>query len=113
MKKKTSSMPEQLNSSTLFIFMRIIGSIEHPTLKISVFKMDNRLSVKFENGLYEQTFKLGADERLSTVEAVAQWADPALLADIQSNFQRMHQARMAAFERSFPASAEAVFEEII
>lgn len=106
-------MLEQLNGSTSFIFMRIIGSIEHPTLKISVFKMDNRLSVKFENGLYEQTFKLGADERLSTVEAVAQWADSVLLADIQSNFQRMHQARMAAFERSFPATTEAVFEEII
>ncbi|MEK7256255.1 MAG: hypothetical protein AAB316_15995 [Bacteroidota bacterium] len=37
--------------------MRIIGSIPHPTLKITVFKMDNRLSIKFEAGMYEQTYK--------------------------------------------------------
>ena len=34
--------------------MRILGYLEHPTLKITVFKMDNRISVKFENSLYEQ-----------------------------------------------------------
>ena len=43
--------------------MRIIGQIEHPDLKITVFKSDNRISVKFENEGYEQIFKLGADER--------------------------------------------------
>ena len=93
--------------------MRIIGNIDHPSLKISVFKSDQRISVKFENALYEQTFKLGTDERLATVAAVAQWADAALLAEMQSGFQQMHRARMAAMERAFPAAAADVFEEII
>jgi len=93
--------------------MRIIGNIEHPSLKISVFKAGDRLSVKFENALYEQTFKLGTDERLNTLEAVSQWADASLLADVQANFQQMHRARMAALERSFPLAQEIVFETII
>lgn len=93
--------------------MRIIGDIPHPTLKISVFKSDQRISVKFENALYEQTFKLGTDERLATVEAVAQWADSTLLAEVQSGFQQMHRTRMAAMARTFPAKATDVFEEII
>ncbi len=93
--------------------MRIIGDIPHPSLKISVFKSDNRISVKFENALYEQTFKFGTDDRVSNVETARQWTDAALLAEVQVNFQRMHQARMAAFERCFPVEQEIIFEEII
>lgn len=93
--------------------MRIIGDIPHPTLKISVFKSDQRISVKFENALYEQTFKLGTDDRLATVEAVTQWVDGALLADVQAGFQQMHRARLAAMARAFPDTATDVFEEII
>jgi hypothetical protein len=93
--------------------MRIIGTIEHPQLKISVFRMDNRTSVKFENALYEQTFKLGDDERFATVDGVAQWADTALLQLVQENFQRMHRARLEALARNFPAPEAGIFEEII
>ena len=93
--------------------MRIIGHIEHPHLKITVFKMDNRVSVKFENALYEQTFKLGHDERLSSVESVQKLADAAFLEQVLAVFQQMHQAKMAAFARAFPLEESIVFEEII
>ena len=33
--------------------MRIVGDIEHPRLKITVFKNDGRFSLKFENGKYK------------------------------------------------------------
>ena len=59
--------------------MRIIGNIEHPSLKISVFKNDGRTSVKFETSLYEQTFKLGDDERFSTLEGVQKLVDAPML----------------------------------
>jgi len=93
--------------------MRIIGHIEHPQLKITVFKMDNRISVKFENTLYEQTFKLGADERFSSFEAIQQLVDAVFLERVSANFQQMHQAKMAAIGRTFPAPSGVVFEEII
>ena len=93
--------------------MRIIGHIEHPSLKITVFKMDNRVSVKFENALYEQTYKLGTDERTESMEGVKKWVDPLLTEQVLSGFQQMHQARMASFVRAFPADNQPVFEEII
>lgn len=93
--------------------MRIIGNIEHPTLKISIFRMDNRISVKFENGLYEQTYKLGQDDRLSTVESIQKLVDPDFLEQVSAVFRQMHQLRMAAYSRTFPAEHEAVFEDII
>lgn len=93
--------------------MRVIGNIEHPHLKITVFKMDNRISVKFENALYEQTFKLGQNEHTDSLEAVKKLVDTAFAEQVSAIFQQMHQARMAAFSRVFPIENQALFEEII
>jgi hydrogenase maturation factor HypE len=93
--------------------MRVIGYIEHPTLKISIFKMDQRISVKFENTRYEQTYKLGEDERLASVEAVQKLVDAAMLEAVMRQFEQMHQAYISALSRAFMEKNEPVFEEII
>jgi len=93
--------------------MRIIGNIEHPSLKISVFKNDGRTSVKFETSLYEQTYKLGEDERFSTVEGVQTIIDLPMIEQILQGFQRMHRARLESMSRNFPAQTEEIFEEIL
>ena len=93
--------------------MRIIGYIEHPSLKISVFKNDGRTSVKFETAHYEQTFKLGDDERLSTLEAIQKIVDGPMIERILIGFRQMHHTRLEAMGRTFPAPVEHLFEEII
>ena len=50
--------------------MRVIGNIDHPILKITAFKMDNKLSIKFESGLFEQTYKFRESEQLRLKEDV-------------------------------------------
>lgn len=93
--------------------MRIIGTIDHPVLKITVFKMDNRLSVKFENALYEQTYKFGQDDRVSNLEAVQQLVDAAFIGEVQQQMQAMHRNRLSAMAKHFPVAEEQPFEEII
>ena len=93
--------------------MRIIGNIEHPILKISVFKSDNRISVKFENALYEQTFKLGEDERFNNLDSVQKLIDTEMMEDVMAGFQQMHATRMAMMRRTFPVTEQEVFEVII
>lgn len=93
--------------------MRIIGTIEHPQLKISIFKMNERISVKFENARYEQTFKMGSDERFQTPEAIERWVDGALLEQVMLNFRSMHAAAVAATRRTFPEPDALLFDEII
>lgn len=93
--------------------MRIIGEIPHPSLKITVFKMGDRVSLKLENERYEQTYKLGAEERINTLEAIAAWADAAFMDRVQAVFQQMHQAQMAALRSAFPPENGSAFEEII
>lgn len=94
--------------------MRVIGYVEHPAFKISIFKNDGRISVKFENEQYEQTFKLGEDERFASVENVQKWVDQELIDKVSAGFRLMHEARLQATGRAFPsAMALPVFEEII
>jgi hypothetical protein len=75
--------------------------------------MDKRLSVKFENALYEQTYKFGLDERLENFEEVRKLVDTVFAEEVLANFQQMHRIRMAAFSRAFPLENQSIFEEII
>lgn len=96
--------------------MRIIGNIDHPTLKITVFKMDNKLSVKFETGLYEQTFKFRESNELNDFATMQRLVDERFISEVMENFAKLHQAKNGALGRFLPPTlvgAEEVFEEII
>ena len=38
--------------------MRVVGEIEHPECKITIFHWNNKYLIKLEMGPFEQTFKL-------------------------------------------------------
>lgn len=92
--------------------MRIIGQIDHPNLKITVFKNDNRISVKLESGLYEQTYKFRDGEGIEGAEDVEKLLDSEFLEKVQAILKAMHTARMAALSRQKSIGTES-FEEII
>ena len=73
--------------------MRIIGYIEYPGMKVTVFKMDNRLSVKFETGLYEQIYKFREGEGIETLEAARVFVDEIFGRSVLGQFQQMHASR--------------------
>lgn len=93
--------------------MRIIGQIHHPTLKITVFKMDNRLSVKFETGLYEQTYKFRESDSFHNFENAQKLVDEAFLRFVLEEFERMHRSKNEALGRYLPLEKEEIFETII
>ncbi len=93
--------------------MRIIGNIEHPILKITVFKMDNKLSVKFETGLYEQTYKFRESDELKNMEGIQKLVDGPFIEAVLNEFKQMHRLNMEAWGRFLPKESEEEFEEII
>lgn len=93
--------------------MRIIGNIEHPILKISVFKMDNKISVKFESGLYEQIYKFRSGEGVETLEDVEKIVDPTFQAQVLEHLNLMHQMRNQTLSRNIVVEEEDEFERII
>ena len=93
--------------------MRILGYIEHPVMKITVFKTDDRLSIKFENEAYEQTFKLGANDLVHNLETAQQLVDSEFVDRVGLQMQQMHQNRLGGFQRNFSRPQEDNFEKII
>jgi len=93
--------------------MRIIGTIPHPVMKITVFKMDNKLSVKFETGLYEQTYKFRETGELNDFESVQQLVDGQFAGFVMEQFGKMHRAKQEALGRLLPPVGADEFEVII
>ena len=92
--------------------MRIIGNIDHPNFKITVFKMDNRLSVKLESGLQEQTYKFRMTNDLQNFEDVQRLIDEPFLQEVQAVFSLMDKSKNELMHRFYPTLKEE-FEEII
>jgi len=93
--------------------MRIIGYIEHPVIKITVFKMDNKLSVKFESGLFEQTYKFRQSDDLEKIEDVQRLVDTTFINNVLAEFTTMNQLKNTALSRFLPESTSDEFDEII
>jgi hypothetical protein len=69
--------------------MRIIDSIPHPQLRISIFSMNDKYLVKFEAGPYEQTYKFDHDAVEGLVDLKSR-VDDTLLEKVAAVFREMH-----------------------
>ncbi len=93
--------------------MRIEGYIEHPNMKITIFKMDNKTSIKFETGMYEQTYKFREMEHLNNMEKIKELVNEEFTNNVLAEFQKMHQFKNSALSNFLPKEEEEEFEEII
>jgi hypothetical protein len=93
--------------------MRIEGYIEHSVLKITVFQMNNRLSVKFESGLYELVYKFRQGSGIEKLEDVKQLVDREFLNAVEQQMQDMHRNAMTALQKRQGTDQEETFEEIL
>ena len=106
-----SPIPQSTNSPLQN--MRIIGHIDHPTLKITAFQYDGKLSVKFEVGLMEQTYKFRETDGLKDMSGIERLVDATFIGEVLQNFQAMHRAREAAMTEFLRTAAEVEFPVII
>jgi hypothetical protein len=79
--------------------MRVVGSIEHPVLKITIFSNDNRLSVKFESGLFEQTYKFRDGEGIERPADVQRLIEGPFTESVLEQLHRMSAIRSAGLQR--------------
>ncbi len=80
--------------------MRYIGDIPHPIIKISIFKMDNKYSLKLEMGMYEQTYKWRDIDYLDTPDKIEKIVDDDFLQTCLSHFKIMHETFAATLKRN-------------
>ncbi len=70
--------------------MRIVDSIPHPRLKISVFSLDTRWTIKFEDGPAEITLKYKKED-FPNVEEVKRLVDASLLRAIGQKMEELNE----------------------
>jgi hypothetical protein len=93
--------------------MRIVGSIPHPRLKITVFQMNDRFSVKLESGLYEQTYKFRQGSTGDGPEAISRLLDTDFLEAVEQDLEQMHRRVLDAMKRQEGENENDEFDVII
>ncbi len=68
--------------------MRIIDSIPHPSMTISIFQMNDKLILKFEAGPMEQAFKFYIED-VRSVDGLKALANEAFIETVRLRFNEM------------------------
>jgi hypothetical protein len=76
--------------------MRIIATIPHPHIKISIFLYNEKYIIELEAGQYKQTYKISADS-VDGLEGVKELLTNELIENTLDRFSGMH----ADFKKSF------------
>lgn len=79
--------------------MKIVGTIPHPKMTITVFVMNEKYIVKFEAGPMEQVYKL-SQEKAKGFEHVQKIVDEQFQDAVLKKFGEMFEEMRAAIERS-------------
>jgi predicted nucleic-acid-binding Zn-ribbon protein len=80
--------------------MRIIAELPHPECKISIFNMNQKYIVKFEQGTLEQSYKLSElDLTGGGVNEIFQIIDQAFIATVIERFKGMRSDFTQAYNR--------------
>lgn len=69
--------------------MRIIQTIEHPKMRISIFQMNQKYILKFEYGPLEQSYKFDELNFAGIDDFVEQIKSSTLISQTESRFQEM------------------------
>ncbi len=93
--------------------MRILGYIDHPVIKITVFQMDNKRAVKFESGLLEQTYKFRTGDHIENMEDIRRLVDNTFINTVLAEFSQMHRIKDNALGRFLPDEDEDEFDDIL
>ena len=68
--------------------MRIIDSIPHPSMSISIFQMNDKFIVKFEAGPMEQAFKFYTED-VKSVEGLKKIINEDFIETVRVRFNEM------------------------
>jgi len=80
--------------------MRVIAELPHPECKISIFAMNQKYIVKFEQGTFEQSYKLAElDLSGGGVNDVFEILDEEFIASVVDRFKVMRSDFTSAYKR--------------
>lgn len=79
--------------------MRTLAELPHPDFKITIFTMNQKFIVKFEQGGLEQTYKVAESDVSDGINSVFQMIDEDFTKIINATFEQMRVAFIASYKR--------------
>lgn len=79
--------------------MRVLAELPHPSFKISLFGMNQKFIIKFEQGTLEQSYKIAEADIIGGVNGVFELIDEAFLKTVEDTFQQMRRSFVDAYTR--------------
>jgi len=74
--------------------MRFIAELPHPDCRISIFAMNGKFIVKFEQGSLEQSYKIPEADVIGGVNGLLELLDEAFIQKIVAHFAAMRKTLM-------------------
>lgn len=79
--------------------MRSLAELPHPDCKISIFGMNQKFIIKFEQGTLEQSYKIAEADIVGGVNGVFELLDEAFIQEVVAQFAHMRKSFIAAYNR--------------
>ena len=79
--------------------MRIVAELPHPDCKISIFSMNQKFIIKFEQGVLEQSYKLAETDVIGGVNGVFELLDETFISQVVEQFKYMRKTFVEAYDR--------------
>ncbi len=79
--------------------MRVIGEIKHPKYKITILKMNEKISIQIEDRLVSQSYTFRDGSGVNDMMTVEQVLTPKFMKDIDVRFNQMNADYIEALEK--------------
>ncbi len=79
--------------------MRVIAELPHPDCKITLFNMNSKYIIKFEQGTLEQTYKIAEVDIIGGVNGVFEMLDEAFIKTVTERFLMMRTDFINAYNK--------------
>ena len=77
--------------------MRVLAELPHPDCKITIFGMNQKFIIKFEQGTLEQSYKLAEADVVGGVNGVFEMLDEEFIQQVIGLFAEMRKAIIGAY----------------
>ncbi|MCI0921827.1 hypothetical protein [Sphingobacterium rhinopitheci] len=81
--------------------MRTIAELPHPNCKITIFGMNQKYIIKFEQGNLEQSYKIAEADIVNEVNGIFEILDDTFINSVLANFQTMRSSFNDTYNRYY------------
>ena len=79
--------------------MRTLAELPHPDFKITIFSMNQKFILKFEQGTLEQNYKIAEADITDGINGVFQLIDDEFTAAVSACFNEMRKSFIQAYKK--------------